>query len=114
MENLKTIFNMINYKKIALTIIILNVLDLIFTYCGLNAGYFVEGNAMLNEVYETNPYLLIIIKILVIILFAFVIFKYIDKIRLFVKTLLFIPLIFYSYIMILHILTLKVGLYNFN
>ena len=112
LENLKTIFNMINYQKIVSIIVILNILDLILTYCGLNAGYFVEGNVMLNKIYEMNPYLLIIIKMFIVILFAFIMFKYINKIRLFIKTLLFIPLIFYSYIIVLHILTLKVGLYT--
>lgn len=107
MDKIRNILNNINYKKIVIIILLFNLIDLILTYYGLQAGYFIEGNELMNSLYEINPYLLILVKLLVTLFFAIIMFRFIDKLSLFIKTLLFIPLVLYSYVMVLHLIVLK-------
>ena len=96
----------LNYKKIINVILILNLIDLVLTYVGLEAGYFIEGNVIMDNLYNFNKISFVLIKVIAIIFFGYICHKYYDRISLTIKRLLIIPLIAYSYVTILHLLVL--------
>lgn len=95
-----------NYKSVINIILILNILDLILTYIGLEIGYFVEGNVLMANLYEFNKYYFIGLKVIIILLFSIICYKFYDRISLKIKRLFWIPLTAYSYVTILHLLIL--------
>lgn len=96
----------LNYKKIINVILILNLIDLVLTYVGLEAGYFIEGNFLMDNLYNFNKISFVLVKVIAISFFGYTCHKYYYKISLNIKRLLIIPLIVYSYVTILHLLVL--------
>lgn len=98
--------SVLNYKKIINIILILNIIDLLLTYVGLEMGYFIEGNILMENLYNFNKIYFILVNVIIVCFFGYVCHKYYDRISLTIKRLLIIPLIVYSYITILHLLVL--------
>ena len=96
----------INYILVINIILILNIIDLVLTFVGLRAGYFIEANAFLLYVYEKSPFVFVIIKVVIITAFYFICRFNIYKVSEFIRYLILIPLSVYSFVFLLHIITL--------
>lgn len=98
--------NNIDYKLIIALILLLNAIDLFLTSIGLELGYFVEGNALMNNLYEYNKYCFVGFKFFIMTFFTWFCFRYYEKLTLRIKRILIIPFGVYLYIFLLHILTI--------
>ncbi len=96
----------INYILILNIILVLNIIDLVLTAIGLKVGYFIEANGLLLNVYEKSPYAFMLLKIVIILAFYFICRLNINKISQFIRYLLLVPLSVYSFVFILHLMTL--------
>lgn len=96
----------INYILILNIILVLNIIDLVLTAIGLKVGYFIEANGLLLNVYEKSPYAFILLKIVIILAFYFICRLNINRISQFIRYLLLVPLSVYSFVFILHLMTL--------
>ncbi len=96
----------LNYILILNIILVLNIIDLILTYIGLKVGYFIEANGLLLNVYEKSPYAFILLKVVIILAFYFICRLNINKVSQFIRYLLLVPLSVYSFVFLLHLMTL--------
>lgn len=96
----------INYKLMIALILLLNAIDLFLTFIGLELGYFVEGNSLMNSLYYYNKIYFVGLKIVIMTFFTWVCLKYYDKLTLRIKRTLIIPFGVYLYIFLLHMLTI--------
>lgn len=96
----------LNYILILNIILVLNIIDLILTYIGLKVGYFIEANGLLLNVYEKSPYAFILLKAVIILAFYFICRLNINKVSQFIRYLLLVPLSVYSFVFLLHLMTL--------
>lgn len=98
--------NKIDYKLMIALILLLNSIDLFLTFVGLELGYFVEGNVLMNDLYYYNKIYFVGLKIVIMTFFTWVCLRYYDKLTLRIKRTLIIPFGVYLYIFLLHILTI--------
>ncbi len=96
----------INYILILNIILVLNFVDLILSFIGLQVGYFIEANGLLLNIYEKSPYTFILLKVAIILAFYLICRLNIKKISQFIRYLLFVPLSVYSFVFLLHLMTL--------
>lgn len=96
----------INYILILNIILVLNIIDLILTFIGLKVGYFIEANGLLLNVYEKSQYTFILLKVVLIVAFYIICRLNIKKVSQFIRYLLLVPLSVYSFVFILHFMTL--------
>ncbi|WP_442860817.1 DUF5658 family protein [Alkaliphilus sp. B6464] len=80
----------------------LNVLDLIFTYNGLKKQYLIESNPIMNRIYQYNPFLFVLCKLLGVLLCIYPINLLYKKKKWVANSVLGLNII-YVYIFILHI-----------
>lgn len=66
-------------KKPLVTLYVLNLLDLIFTYIGLRLMFIEEANPIMAYFYEVSPLSFILIKIIVVFLGIFAISRIYNK-----------------------------------
>ncbi|EOR22865.1 hypothetical protein A499_15781 [Niallia nealsonii AAU1] len=90
-------------KILFLLLSLLNFLDGIFTFLGIQFNHISESNPIMNHLWEISPFLFLLLKIcLSLFLFYLAIYFYSKNTRTWIF-LLFIPLALYSSVMVLHI-----------
>ncbi|MBM4764485.1 DUF5658 family protein [Bacillus sp. B15-48] len=81
---------------------LLNIVDAFVTYYGLEKGYITEMNPLMNNVYEANSVLFVLIKLsLSLLLFLFIFFKAVPSTQI-VKAIAVFASLLYTIVFMLH------------
>lgn len=100
--NIKTAFS----QKTIIALLVLNLLDLVLTYLGLKLKYFIEGNPILKNIYTKSESSFLLVKISVTLFSCYFIGRGLIKFK-WVRKAIFIPLVVYIIVLIMHIHVLK-------
>ena len=90
-----------------ISLLILNMFDGIITYIGLKFKFYIEMNVMLSNVYNYNPNLFLLLKVIIPTITLFILFlKLKIKISNITKLFIYIGNILYTLLCIYHIVLL--------
>jgi len=92
------------FHQIAI-LLVLNVLDLMCSFWGLRAGVIVEANPIMNYIYQVNPWVFVLAKLIIPTTLLLLVNWLIKLVRpsILVKTLMNMTLVVYGLIAVTHI-----------